>query len=157
MHHDVNWPTEPWGLGVDQKLFPQYLKEVGYSTHIVGKWHLGSHQRQYFPTQRGFDSFFGYVAAYVDYYTREFEYPESNFPDNNFTRGYDFKNNLEVDRSDPGMYITDLLTKRAIDIIENSEDEKPFFLYLAHTAMHRGRLLNFIHKLNPYIQNPLLS
>lgn len=138
MHHEVTWNHQPWGLNLDQKIFPQYLKEVGYQTHLIGKWHLGMHQKQYWPTNRGFDSFFGHLGAYLDYYTREFSVPPSNFPGNNFTRGYDFRFNEEVDRSEPNTYITDLFTKRAIDIIENTDDKQPFFIYLSHIAMHRA-------------------
>lgn len=138
MHHEVTWNHQPWGLPLSQKLFPQYLKEVGYQTHAIGKWHLGMHQKQYLPTRRGFDSYFGNLGAYVDYYTREFMLPPSNFPNNNYSRGYDFYFNEEVDRSNEGLYITDLLTKRAIDIIENTDDKQPFFIYFAHSAMHRA-------------------
>jgi arylsulfatase B/arylsulfatase I/J len=137
MHHEVTWTHQPWGLPLSQKLWPQELQEAGYSTHIVGKWHLGHHQRQYLPVQRGFDTFFGHLSPYVDYYTRVFDVPPSNFPGNNFTRGYDFMSQNDIDYTDPGTYITDLLNKRAIDII-NTDDGKPFFLYLPHTAMHRA-------------------
>lgn len=138
MHHEVTWPHQPWGLGVDQKLFPQYLKEVGYETHIVGKWHLGHHQKQYMPNQRGFDTFYGHVGPYVDFYHRYFDIPPSNFAGNNYTRGYDFRNNNEIDYSNPGIYLTDLLNKRAIEIIENTDKKQPFFLFLSHTTMHRA-------------------
>lgn len=160
MHHEVTWPHQPWGLGLNNKIFPQYLKEVGYETHIVGKWHLGHHQKQYFPTERGFDSWFGHLAPYVDYTTREFLVPPSNFPGNNFTRGYDFYSDTTIDRSDPGMYITDLLTKRAVDIIEKTNKHQPFFLYLAQTAMHRANDDNPLHAkdedlaLYSFIENP---
>lgn len=138
MQNEVIWDHQAWGLGLDQKILPQYLKEVGYETHMIGKWHLGHHQQQYWPTKRGFDSFFGHLGPFVDYFNRTFALPPSNFVGNNYTVGYDFRNNFDIDRSDPGMYITDLLTKKAINIIESSDDEKPFFIYLAHTAMHRA-------------------
>lgn len=95
------------------------------------------HQKQYTPTERGFDTFFGCLGQYVDYFTRNLTVPASNFGPNNLTTGYDFRNNVEIDRSDPGLYITDLLTNKATEIIEN-HDETPFFMYLAHVAMHRA-------------------
>lgn len=129
--------SEPWGLGMDQKILPQYFKEAGYATHAIGKWHLGYFQQQLTPTRRGFDTFFGHYGAALDYFQRTAELANALNPNHNFSAGYDFRNNLEVDRSDEGMYITDLLTKRAVNIIENSGSQ-PFFLYLAHTGVLRS-------------------
>jgi arylsulfatase A-like enzyme len=136
MQHEVIRSHQPWGLGMDQKLLPQYFKEAGYATHAIGKWHLGFFQQQYTPTRRGFDTFFGHYGVAPDYYERTEQINLDFFPNSNFSAGYDFRNNLEVDRSDPGMYVTDLLTKRTVEIIESS-DEKPFLIYLAHTAVHK--------------------
>lgn len=58
---------EPRGLPRG-KLLPEYLRELGYKTRALGKWHLGFYQEQYLPTNRGFDSHLGYWNGFVSYY-----------------------------------------------------------------------------------------
>ncbi|KAL5008803.1 hypothetical protein ScPMuIL_014384 [Solemya velum] len=48
---------------------PQKMKDLGYSTHMIGKWHLGFCDWKYTPTFRGFDSFLGFYSGAEDYYT----------------------------------------------------------------------------------------
>jgi hypothetical protein len=50
------------------KILPQYLKELGYTTRIVGKWHLGHYKEEFTPTYRGFDSHLGYFNGFISYY-----------------------------------------------------------------------------------------
>ena len=50
-----------------------YLFIPGYSTHIIGKWHLGFFRWPYTPLYRGFDSFYGFYGGYEDYYSHEYE------------------------------------------------------------------------------------
>lgn len=60
MQHTVLYAAEPRGLPLSETLLPEYLKEkAGYTTRIVGKWHLGSWKLTYTPTMRGFDSHLG--------------------------------------------------------------------------------------------------
>lgn len=55
-------------LPISFQLAPEYMRSLGYHTHMVGKWHLGFETRNHVPNHRGFDSFFGYYTGYVDYY-----------------------------------------------------------------------------------------
>lgn len=57
MQHTVIFGAEPRGLPLSEKLLPQYLKELHYKTHLVGKWHLGSYKREYLPLFRGYVTF----------------------------------------------------------------------------------------------------
>lgn len=68
MQHLVILEPEPWGLGLNETLMPQYLKKQGYSTHLIGKWHLGFFRKEYTPTYRGFDTHYGYWQGLQDYY-----------------------------------------------------------------------------------------
>ncbi|XP_053973145.1 arylsulfatase B-like [Hylaeus volcanicus] len=135
MQHSVIFPAEPRGLPLGEKLLPQYLKELGYKTHAVGKWHLGFFQKEYTPTYRGFDSHFGYWNGLQDYYThitQELDPEFSSF------RGFDMRRNLTVAWETMGKYSTDLFTKEAIQLINKHDANQPMFLYLAHLAPHKG-------------------
>ena len=63
-------PTTPTGLTMNSTLLPQRLKTLGYDTHLVGKWHLGFCNEQYLPTNRGFDTHYGFWEGAEDYYTK---------------------------------------------------------------------------------------
>ena len=60
-----------YGLPTDEWLLPQALKEAGYKTAIVGKWHLGHANRKYWPRQRGFDYQYGAMIGELDYFKHD--------------------------------------------------------------------------------------
>ncbi|GBO02704.1 Arylsulfatase B, partial [Araneus ventricosus] len=67
--HEVIVANSPWGLPLEEKILPQYMKSLNYVTRGVGKWHLGFFKEDYLPMKRGFDSFFGYWNGVEDYFT----------------------------------------------------------------------------------------
>ena len=67
----VIFPNHTYGLPTDERTLPQALKEAGYSTLMVGKWHLGHADKKFWPQNRGFDHFYGNVMGEVDYFTRK--------------------------------------------------------------------------------------
>lgn len=67
----VIFPSHKYGLPTDELTLPQALKQVGYRTCMVGKWHLGHADHRYWPQNRGFDHFYGNLVGEVDYFTKE--------------------------------------------------------------------------------------
>jgi arylsulfatase B len=61
-------PGEDLALPVDVSIMPEHFKQLGYKTHLVGKWHQGMSYRRNLPTQRGFDTHFGYWNGFVGYF-----------------------------------------------------------------------------------------
>lgn len=115
-------PSLQAGLSANGSTLPQLLKNAGYRTGLVGKWHLG-YLPEYSPNAHGFDYFYGFLAGYIDFYTH--------------TRGGDGLHDLNengVAVSDSG-YMTDLITARAVRFIETRAD-RPFFLEVAYNAAH---------------------
>ncbi|KAK2584631.1 hypothetical protein KPH14_006980 [Odynerus spinipes] len=136
MQHGVLKGAEPRGLPLTEKLLPQYLQELGYSTHIVGKWHLGFYKKEYTPTYRGFKTHLGYWSGHHDYF-------DHSAVENPYW-GLDMRRGMRVAWDLHGQYSTDVFTREAVQLIENHNSSQPLFLYLAHAAVHSG---------NPY--NPL--
>ncbi|XP_050405848.1 arylsulfatase J isoform X1 [Patella vulgata] len=130
MQHEVIGNDTPYGLPLNFTIMPQYLKALGYDTHAVGKWHLGHFKKEYLPTLRGFDSFFGYLTGHEDY----FDHVAEGSP----YWGKDFRNNTDPVATMDGDYSTELYTSLAENIISTHNQSKPLFLYLAYQAVHAG-------------------
>lgn len=118
----VIFPSHTFGLATDERTLPQALKEAGYRTYMVGKWHLGHADKKYWPQNRGFDYFYGNVVGEVDYFTRE--------------RGgiVDWQRNGKFLR-EKGYYTT-LIADDAVKLIDEQDGKTPFFLYFASLAPH---------------------
>ncbi|XP_039702834.1 arylsulfatase J [Pteropus medius] len=130
LQHSVIRPTQPNCLPLDDATLPQKLKEAGYATHMVGKWHLGFYRTECLPTRRGFDSFFGSLLGSGDYYTHY----KCDSPG---VCGYDLHEN---DRAawghGGGAYSTQMYTQRVQRILASHDPGKPLFLYIAYQAVH---------------------
>ena len=114
-------PALEQGLGATGRSLPQLLKNNGYATALIGKWHLGF-KPEFGPNAHGFDQFYGFLSGYIDFYTH--------------TRGDGLPDLYEnaVPVTDSG-YMTDLITARALRFIEQSAT-RPFFIEVAYNAAH---------------------
>ena len=124
------------GLDVNEKILAEDFQKAGYSTAMIGKWHLGKNIRkkvetdsrdyhdksihfcikEHHPLSRGFDYYYGFNSSGAAYY---------NSPD--MFRNFD---NVKA----PG-YITENFTNETVKFIKKSKN-KPFFIYLAYNAPH---------------------
>ncbi|MFW5726021.1 MAG: arylsulfatase [Bacteroidota bacterium] len=105
----------------------EMLKIAGYHTMISGKWHVGD-EPEHWPHNRGFDDVFTLINGATNYFTLA---PWMN----------ENQQILVLDGTDtvvpgPDFYLTNAITEHALEFINNRPAEKPFFLYLAHTAPH---------------------
>ncbi|BCX48255.1 N-acetylgalactosamine-6-sulfatase [Haloferula helveola] len=114
------------GLPNDVVTIPERLKKAGYTTAVVGKWHLGAHPSKH-PNKRGFDYFFGFLGGGHDYFTSDLSQSQHE--------GY--KAPLMRNGAPLGVegYLTTQLSEEAAKWIGENKD-KPFYLYLAYNAPH---------------------
>ncbi len=111
-----------YGLPTDEWLLPQALKEAGYETAIIGKWHLGHADPKYWPRQRGFDYQYGPMIGEIDYFTHEQHGVTDWYLNNKLLK-------------EPG-YATTLLGNAAVKLIDAHNPAVPLYLYLAFNAPH---------------------
>ncbi len=111
-----------YGLNTNEWLMPQCLKEAGYKTAIIGKWHLGHADKQYWPRQRGFDYQYGAMIGELDYFTHEEHHVLDWYRDNKPVR-------------EKG-YTTQLIGNDAVKYIKAQKPNQPFYLYLTFNAPH---------------------
>ena len=116
------------GIDLNEVFLSTTLKGAGYKTGAFGKWHLGqatAHQ----PNSRGFDYFYGFLPGGHNYFTAAGGTAPYSWP---------LRKNFGLANETYGLYITDLFAEEAAGFINNaeSEDAKPFFMYVAFNAPH---------------------
>jgi len=99
------------------------LKPAGYTTLMVGKWHVGE-RRPHWPVDRGFDHYYGLVSGGSNYWKVD--------------KGRVFAiDGQETTPADKDFYVTDAFSNKAVEYVDtHGRGDKPFFLYLAYTAPH---------------------
>jgi arylsulfatase B len=111
-----------YGLDTTEWLMPQCLKEAGYKTAIIGKWHLGHADKKYWPKQRGFDYQYGAMIGELDYFTHEEHGVLDWYQDNKPLK-------------EKG-YTTTLIGNQAVKLIEQHDTSTPLYLYLTFNVPH---------------------
>jgi arylsulfatase A-like enzyme len=115
-------PYSEYGLPLEERMLPAALKQAGYTTAIVGKWHLGHLSVDYLPTHRGFDSQYGHYNGAIDYFTHMRD------------GGLDWHRDDHALREEG--YSTTLLSAEAARILKQHDGTKPLFLYVPFNAVH---------------------
>ena len=126
--YGVEWPithreaAEGEGVSADGRTLPQLVKDAGYNTAMVGKWHLG-HEDNQSPNAHGFDYFYGFRSGLIDFYQHTDTAGNPDFWEN------------EEEISVEG-YATDLITAKAVEYIDGNAGDAPFFLSVQYNAPH---------------------
>lgn len=110
------------GMLPDERTLAQALKQTGYDTALIGKWHLGNYYQRQLPLQRGFDHHYGLYGALISYYGK--------------TRGryYDWHRDGETVRENG--YTTELLAREFERLMTARSNDRPFFYYVPFNAIH---------------------
>ena len=123
------------GLPTDQRTLADMLKDAGYATGLIGKWHLGKSEEHH-PLSRGFDEYFGHLSGGSTYIDSRLEgvqsWPGTKAPTirPEASAIYDGFEQVDVAR-----YLTDVFAEKAVDFIRRHKDER-FFLMLTPNAPH---------------------
>ena len=126
------------GLPQDEATLAEVLSLCGYTSGIIGKWHLGAHISNH-PLNRGFDEFFGHLGGGHSYFPENLTI-EDSYSINTEKESYQtyiMRNHEPVKTT---RYLTDEFSDEAIRFVEKYKGE-PFFLFLSYNAPHGPRRL----------------
>jgi arylsulfatase A-like enzyme len=131
-------PYDPnMGVPKSEQTIAEVLKPVGYTSKIIGKWHLGAHKETHHPLNRGFDEFYGHLGGSHFYFQNEMKFKDSY----NLTKGREEIEQMRtwiLDDHTPVAFekhLTEEFTDEALDFIERHK-ERPFFLFMSYNAPH---------------------
>lgn len=120
------------GLPVEFNVLPAILKQKGYHSALIGKWHLGDGE-EYTPKAHGFDYSIGPLGGGVDYFHHT--EPKGVFLGTYMDGDHDFFRNGQPHLRE-GYYMTHLITDESVEWINIQKQDQPFFLYIPYTVPH---------------------
>eukprot|EP00316_Scyphosphaera_apsteinii_P004296 CAMPEP_0119310046 /NCGR_PEP_ID=MMETSP1333-20130426/17671_1 /TAXON_ID=418940 /ORGANISM="Scyphosphaera apsteinii, Strain RCC1455" /LENGTH=512 /DNA_ID=CAMNT_0007314163 /DNA_START=26 /DNA_END=1564 /DNA_ORIENTATION=- len=155
LHTGINFwlPNIAAGLALNEVTLADVLNKRNFTSHAVGKWHLGFHKTAYTPTFRGFSSFYGYYEGSEDYFSHE------------TSGGFDFHDEPRMFCGPgctqrpwhlQGQYSTNLFAARAVDIVNEHSLDTNLFMYLAFQGVHFPRQApqNYVEPYTTTISDP---
>ncbi len=116
-------------LDSDERTVAEALKEVGYFTSLIGKWHCGEWLKEHLPMQQGFMHQYGHYAWGIDYYSKMIPH-NAPVP----FHVYDWHRNEQPIREEG--YSTDLIAAECERVIRTQSNDRPFFIYVPFNAVH---------------------
>ncbi|CAI5454349.1 unnamed protein product [Caenorhabditis angaria] len=130
---------EPSGIPEMFPFLSENMKSLDYSTYLVGKWHLGYCKKEFLPTNRGFDYFYGFYGPQTGYFNHSADQWHRDL--RRVVKGLDLFEEVGSGQSVPdfsqnGVYSTDLFTDVAASVLDNHNMSKPFFMFLSYQAVH---------------------
>jgi len=139
------------GLSKEEKTIAEHLKTVGYTSGVIGKWHLGAHKSNH-PLNRGFDEFFGHLGGGHRYFPEELVLKDSYYT-GEYIQVPVVGDSLKTERNPAEVasyktwimknhspvrttkYLTDEFSDEAVAFIDRNKKD-PFFLFLSYNAPH---------------------
>lgn len=118
----------------DTPTLASLLQSTGYQTGIFGKWHLGSRPQQA-PSNFGFEEAYGSLAGAVGAYDHRYRLDRPPYTDTWHRNGELIVDSESAPAFTQGFHVTDLITAEAVRFLDSSRS-RPFFAYLAYTALH---------------------
>ncbi|MEN8115633.1 MAG: sulfatase-like hydrolase/transferase [Bacteroidota bacterium] len=131
VQYRVNDPD--MGLSKDETTLATFLKQAGYKSGVIGKWHLGAHITNH-PLNRGFDEFYGHLGGGHRYFPEELTI-DNSYAATDESQSYRTWIMRNHDHEKTDEYLTDEFSNEAVQFVERYKDES-FFLYLAYNAPH---------------------
>jgi len=113
------------GIHPGETTVAEVLRDHGYDTVLIGKWHLGHGREEFRADRHGFNHTYGHTAGCIDYFTLAY----GNTPDW-------YRDGKPVEEAG---YATDLITDEAVGYLGSRKPERPFFLFLPYNAPHFGK------------------
>lgn len=126
------------GIPLGVELIPAKFKKLNYENHFIGKWHGGFCHQNLTPTERGFDSFYGFYSGAVNYLTHESKY-DAKGAALDYREVKDGKEKILKEKN--GVYTTADFTERALEKIDNFDENGGNLLFVSYNAPHAPHIV----------------